>query len=220
MTHPVARLVAGEAPTGWARPLLPESTAAAGGVSQVFVVLERDGEWLESSSDTAAGPNAREWHTVDADLRLAARSLSDIRDENGTLVELHGSMAAALLHKPFRKAALKRLGAVEALAVCPDGQRLRIRDAWRQPRSAQVEALKHDALPGSDAIWMFNHSGVHSVVKGDVKIDANGDTLPFSDAAETSPAELREQIIFTRALLAFMAGLLLAGLLGAAIRAL
>ena len=211
MGLPTVRLVAGTPPTAWSRPLLPAATAAVDGITQVHLVLERDGEWLEASSDTLPGPDAREWHTVDADLRKAAGQLTDVRDESGILVEIQGPVAPALTSEGFCKAALQRLGAIEALAVSPDGVQLRLRDAWQQPRTAQLEALARDRLPGSTAIWLVDKTGVKAAVLGDRRIDCWGDEHFFGDAPESSPTELREQVIFARALLAFLGGLVLAG---------
>jgi len=219
MGHPVARLVAGEAPTAWARPLLAEPTAEAEGVVQVFVVLELDGEWLESTTETPPGTDDPEWRAVDARLDGAATELEDVRDPSGALVELRGGSAGALTSKRFRKAALKRLGATEALAVSPDGAALRLRDAWRQPVSGQVAALVDDRLPGTKALWVFDENSVHSAVIGDTRVDAWGKVHPFIDEAPGGdPAVVRDQIIFARALLGFLGGLVLAAVLAAAIK--
>jgi len=222
MAHPHTIVVPAPSPTAWSRPLLPEPAVEAAGLPQVFVVLKLGDAWLEASHGAAIPvSNDLEWRAVDARLHTAAGGLEEVRDEQGALVELKGPFAGALTSKHFRKAALKRLGASEGLAVCPDGVELRLRDAWKRPASAQLKALADARLPGAAAVWVFDKNHVHSIIVDGTCYNAWGDSHPFAMGDEPHDASvLKDQVVFARALLAFMGGLMLAGALAALIAAL
>lgn len=201
-------LVVGDPPTAWRRAFVDAELAGAAGMEPVWLVLTEGGALLDDHVEGGASDRDPYWRAAERQIDGAAAHLEDVRDGTGALQELVGPCAAALASKRFRKAALHRLGARHAFAATPDGTTLRLRDAWRiDPPHDAAELAAGGLLPGT-SVWLVAEDGVRGVVIDGGVVDARGARTELVPGA-TGPAD-RDQIIFARALLAFLGGLVLA----------
>jgi len=136
----------------------------------------------------------------------AVIDLEEVRDEHGTLIELTGPVAPAIASKRFRTDALRRLGARQAYIVTLDGQNLRMRDAWRANPEEDVADLLSGGSLVAQTVWLVDTAGVLAVVRNGAVVTSSGDTRPLVQTEELSAD--RDQVIFARALLTFLCGLL------------
>ena len=192
--------------TSWKRAVVDEALAGAAGCAPVWLVLLEGGEPLDDH--VASGPASGDpyWRAADRTLDGAAAHLEDIRDESGVLDEVAGPVAPAIGSPKFCRAALARLGAQQAFATTPDGSWLRLRDAWRAHPPADLAALRANA--GEGGVWLVDARGVRGVVVGDEVVDASGTRTQVVEGP-VGGAD-RDQLIFARALLAFLGGLVMA----------
>ncbi len=200
------RLVAGGEDSAWHRAVVSEALAKAADSVPVYAVLNVTPDDLRT--EPAPGQVDRAWKAVDSWLASGAVKLADVRDEHGRLVEVRGPVAPSLVSKKFRQAALKLLGAQEALACSPDGLTLRLRDAWREDPPADAEALLSEGSLVEGTVWRVGVDGVRAVVHDGQAVDERGKTERLVVAGPVAPD--RDQVVFARALLAFLGGILVA----------
>jgi len=200
-------LVVNEPTTAWKRAVVSTELAHASSRPSVWLVLSENGADLDGQVASGAADSDPYWRAAIRLLDGAAAHLQDVRDADGVLVEVTGPVAPALGSKKFRKAALQRLGAQQAFAATPDGVQLRLRDAWRLSPPADVAALSTEPLVG-EAVWLVDVDGVRGVVVDGSVVDAAGVAAPIVEGP--SGGADRDQIVFARALLAFLGGITLA----------
>ena len=201
-------LVAGDAPTVWAEPVLDLQLASAAGIPALWMAIRVDGGWPEACRPEGAEADPRDPVRRDAahQIQVACAALADVRSDDGTLLGVQSQVPAALASAAFRGALLARLGAREGIAAVAVGGPLLARDAWGSDRAADVAALTA-AVPGG---WVlrFDQQGVHSVHSAGEEVTTEKGRQPFRPAP--TGAVDREQVVFARSLLALLAGLGLA----------
>ncbi|MBO86607.1 MAG: hypothetical protein CL927_14725 [Deltaproteobacteria bacterium] len=209
---PHLSLEPGKTETEWHRAVVSEALAITADSVPVRLALAPA---CEPEQPDPAFPSPGAWRDADRAMAKAAAALEDVRDSDGVLIEVSGPVAPAIESAAFRKAALKRLGARQAFVATAGGRHLRMRDALRANPSADVAALLTGGSLVSDTVWLVDTSGVQAVVYDQELIHITGARTPLSGAVDNRVDP--DQIVFARALLAFLAGLggalLLAGLI-------
>lgn len=188
--------------TEWQRPVVAEALASAAASQPLRITLSQASD---PKRERSAAPSSGAWRDADRAMAGAAAALNDVRDEEGTLIEIDGPVAPALASTAFRKAALERLGARQAFATTTDGRHLRMRDAWRAHPATDAEALLSHATMVPHTLWLVDPSGIQAIVRDGCMIDRTGQQTPLQQAVD--PRVDPAQTIFARALLAFLGGL-------------
>ena len=200
-------LVRGTPETAWKRPLVTPELADAAGCATLWLVLHEGGADIDGLATSPHSDKDRYWWEADRVLNRAHLHLEDVRDDAGALVEVTGPVAPALVSKKFRTAALARLGARQAWVSSSDGVELRLRDAWRAHPVADIAVLSEGSVLG-DVVLLIDASGVLGVVMDDVVVAPDGRRTEVIDGDTSGPD--RDQVVFARALLTFLGGLVLA----------
>lgn len=186
----------------WQRPVVAEALASAAESTPLRITLSRASD---PKRGLEAAPSSGAWRDADRAMAGAAAALNDVRDEEGTLIEVDGPVAPALASGAFRKAALERLGARQAFATITNDHHLRMRDAWRAHPAADADALLSGESIVPHTLWLVDPSGILAIVRGGSMIDETGQHTPLQQAVD--PRVDPTQTIFARALLAFLGGL-------------
>ncbi len=201
-------LVAGDAPTVWAEPVLDPQLAADAGIPPLWMAIRVDGAWPEACRPAGAETDPRDPVRRDAahQVQVACGAIEDLRSDDGALLGVQSPVPAALASAAFRSALLARLGAREGIAAIVVDGPLLARDAWGSDRAADIAALAA-AVPGG---WVlrFDQQGVHSVHRAGEEVTKEKGRQPFRPAP-TGTVD-RDQVVFARSLLALLAGLGLA----------
>jgi hypothetical protein len=80
-----------------------------------------------------------------------------------------------------------------------------MRDAWRADSPADIAALLESGSLVAETVWLVDRTGVLAVVKDGMVAASDGSSRPLAQTEELVAD--RDQVIFARALLTFLCGL-------------